>query len=297
MKILITGGAGQIGSYVVQRMKDKRDITILDVRPSPYYPQVPLLKVDLLDADQVKKVVSGFDVVVHLAAIPHPFNDPGDKVLSVNMVSTYNLLEAMKTNGVRRMIYCCSESASGWGIHHVNYKPQYIPIDEKHPDWPHEAYSFSKNFSEVMCREFSRAYKLETVSLRYAWVWFDGVREAAEKFIAAGGGDTDAWFGAHILPEDVAQAIDLSIDYKIKNSEFPFEAFYLTAEETFSLYESLDLMKKIFGTVPPITRPDYFSRNPRATLFDIAKAKSQLGFKPEFCWRDFNSPNRRKPGK
>jgi nucleoside-diphosphate-sugar epimerase len=296
MKVVVTGGAGQIGSYVVDRLKGKHEVTILDVRPSAAFPEVPVLKVDLLDREQTLTKVKGFDAVVHLAAIPNPFSDPGDRVLSVNVTSTYNLMEAIKANHISRIVYCCSESSSGWGIHHVNYKPQYIPIDEAHPSWPHESYSLSKYFSEEICREYSRAYKIEAISLRYAWVWLEATRSAAEKFLAAGGGDLDCWFGAHILPEDVAQAVEHSLSYSITNRELPFEMFYLTAGETFCKLDSLEQVKRIFGTVPTIKKPGYFEGDPRATLFDISKAKTQLGFKPEFSWRDYNSPRRRKPG-
>ena len=124
--------------------------------------------------------MKGFDAVLHLAAIPHPFNDPGDKVIKVNVVGTYNLLEAVRQNNIPRVIFGCSESASGLGIHNVIYKPLYFPIDEEHPSWPHESYSLNKYFGEIMCREYSRAYGIETISLRYCWVWLERNRQEIE---------------------------------------------------------------------------------------------------------------------
>ncbi|MCD6219437.1 NAD(P)-dependent oxidoreductase [Candidatus Calescamantes bacterium] len=299
MKVLITGGSGNIGFYVVNRLRRKYEIAILDVKPSLYSPDVPFLKVNLLNSEKVKEVVKGFDTVVHLAAIPNPFNDPDERVLSVNVISTYNLMEAVKENGIRRVVYGCSESASGFGIHNVRYRPAYIPIDEEHPSWPHESYSLSKYFGEIICKEYSRAYGIECISLRYPWVWLDTCRDAIEKILSQKDKEIDEkdWFGTYIFPEDVAQGIELSLDFEIKDRDFPFEVFYLTAEDNFYDMDSLELISKLFPNNPPyIKKSEYFSRNSRASLFDISKAKEKLGYNPEFTWRDFDSPKRIRPG-
>jgi len=298
MKVLITGGSGNVGAYVVERLKGNYDLTILNLKQSMHHPDIPFLKVDLMNAEQVKQSAKGFDAVVHLAAIPNPFSDPGERVLSVNVVSTYNLMEAVRENGIRRVIYGCSESASGLGIHTVNHKPEYVPIDEEHLCWPHESYSLSKYFGEVTCREYSRAFGIECISLRYTWVWLDTCRERIEQIITQEGAEEDCWLGAYIFPEDVAQGIALSIDYKMKNSKFPFEAFYLTAEDTFSKLDSIELIRRLFPDAPPpVKKPEYFAQKPKASLFDITKAKQELGYKPQFTWRDFRSPQRVKLGR
>ena len=287
MKVLITGGAGDIGNYVIKELLPEHKLTILDLRRSSRYPDLPWKNVDLLDAKATKKYVKGFDAVIHLAAIPHPFNDPGDKVLHVNVVSTYNLMEAVQHNKISRVVLGCSESASGFGIHEVSHRPLYFPIDEKHPSWPHESYSLSKYFSEIMCREYSRAYGIETISLRYAWVWLERDRKAIEEDILKKKDVDPNWFGAYILPEDVAQAIRLALKYKFE-IEPPFESFYLTAEETFQNIDSCKLIHKLFPkNTPPIKNREYFEKTPRASLFNINKAKNKLGFKPAKTWRDF----------
>ena len=297
MKVLVTGGSGNIGFYVVNQLKAIHEITVLDLKPLLYSPDIPFLKVDLMNLSEVKKAVKGFDAVVHLAAIPNPFNDPGDKVLHVNVVSTYNLMEAVRENGIRRVVYGCSESASGLGIHNVSYKPEYVPIDEDHPSWPHESYSLSKNFGETICKEYSRAYKIECISIRYCWVWLDICRDDIEKILNQRSLEIDEknWLCSYILPEDVAQGISLSMDFKMENKDFPFEVFYLTAEDTFHKMNSLQLVRKLFPNNPPhVKNPEYFSQNPKASLFDITKAKEKLGYNPQFTWRDFHS-NKRTP--
>jgi UDP-glucose 4-epimerase len=292
MNVLITGGAGQVGTYAVQRLLDSHHVTILDRRPSAHFPQVPLLNVDLLNREEVLRAVQGFDVVVHLAAIPNPYHDPGDVVLAANVTTTYNVLEAVKQNRIRRVVYGCSESASGFGIHEVNHRPEYLPIDEEHPSWPHESYSLSKYIGERLCQEYSRAFGIECISLRYGWVWLEICRAAAEGIIAQNGADEGGWFGAHVFPEDVAQAIALAVGYTLPPAAPAFDVFYITAAETFSRYPSLELARRLFGTLPPVRKPEYFAANPRASLFDITRARERLGYRPEFSWKDLNSPRR-----
>lgn len=293
-QILITGGSGQVGAYVIDRLKARHKLSVLDRIPPVHYPDLPFLKVDLTSLREVNQAVKGFDVVVHLAAIPHPFNDPGDRVLSVNVTSTYNIMEAARLNGIRRVIYACSESASGFGIHAYPCKPDYIPIDEEHPSRPHESYGLSKYCAEIICQEYSRAYGIESISLRYAWVWLDACREEIEKILARQ--MAEEWFAAYIFPEDVAQAIECSLSMQLPDRHFPFEMFYLTAQDTFSALPSLDLINKLFqGDRPKIRKPAYFEENPHASLFDITKAKKMLGYNPEFGWKDFYSRKRRKP--
>ena len=167
----MTGGAGDIGTTVVTEIREQHAVTILDRQASTHHQDLPFIKLDLENASETVSAVQGFDVVVHLAAIPDPFSDPDDVVFRLNCLSIFNLLEAVRMNGIRRIVYGCSESASGLGIHNRMYQPEYLPIDEEHPSWPHEGYSLSKYFGEVMCEEYSRAYDIEGISLRYAWVW------------------------------------------------------------------------------------------------------------------------------
>jgi len=287
MKVLITGGSGNIGVYVVEELKDIHELSILDLKPAVLPGGIPFLKVDLTDAEETASAVKGFDAVIHLAAIPHPFNDPGERVMHVNMVGTYNLLEAVRQNGIPRLIFGCSESASGFGIHKASHKPRYFPIDEEHPSWPHESYSLSKYFGEIMCREYSRAYGIETISLRYCWVWLERDRAAIEAVLKNKELDLKNWFGAYIFPEDVAQACRLSLDYVFDEGLPRFEDFYLSAADTFQKIASLELIKRLYPKdTPPVKNRGYFQKNPRASLFDITKARKKLGFEPKKSWRD-----------
>lgn len=289
MNVIVTGGSGLVGRYVIRELLDhKIDVINVDVHPSKDHPDVPFRHVDLLDAAATRAALSDADAVVHLAAIPNPDKDPGERVMAVNMVTTYNVLEAVRENAIPRIVYGGSESASGFGIHRVEHVPLYVPIDEEHPSWPHETYSFTKYFGELMCREYARADKLDVVSLRYGWVWFREQRESLLKVVEQRNDPGfRRHFGAYTFAEDVAQAVRLALDYSLPKPDVPFEAFYILAAEPFYAGPTLEAIRNAYGDqTPPAKPPDYFENNPRASAFNIGKARRLLGYEPRFTYED-----------
>ena len=153
MKIAVTGGSGAIGTYVCDELAAAgHNVTSLDLAPPKV--DVAFREVDLTNLAETCKAVDGFDQIVHLAAIPDPYgDDPPETVISVNTAISYNVFEAARLKGVNRVIYGCSESSTGFGIHSVELVPQYVPIDEEHPLWPHETYSLSEAFRRANWRQ------------------------------------------------------------------------------------------------------------------------------------------------
>jgi len=294
MKILVTGGAGDIGGYVIREfLSHGLAPTVLDLRP-PSEPdnRVEFVRCDLMNLEATLDLVRGYDVVVHLAAIPHPFNDPLDRVMAVNMVTCFNVLEAVRRSGIPRIVYGCSESSSGFGIHNVELRPLYLPIDEGHPCWPHESYSLTKRFGEEMVENYARAYGFEAISLRYCWVWLQRDLDAIRGVVEAGlHGQINPkeWFGCYVAPHDVAQAVRLAAGYAFPpDQDIAFEAFYLTAETTFLGEPTLDALSRRFDPLPEIRDPGYFESNPFAPPFDARKARRLLDFRPTKSWRTFD---------
>lgn len=283
MEVLVTGGTGDIGGTVVAELRKEHQVSILDRRPSSRHPDLAMLQVDLEDSASTKSVVKGFDAIVHLAAIPDPFSDPDDAVFRINLMATFNLMEAVRINGIPRIVYGCSESASGFGIHNAVLRPISIPIDENHPCWPHESYSLSKYFGEVICEQYARAYGVQAISLRYTWVW-GGERNRDEwvNIIRRGsaGGEKD-WLGAWIGVDDVAQGVRLACAYQFMDSTFPFQSFFLSARDNFTEMGTLELVRRNWpDETPPVTKPEIYEANPKASVFDISKARELLGYEP-----------------
>jgi nucleoside-diphosphate-sugar epimerase len=293
MDILVTGGAGDIGGYVVKELlAHDLNPTIVDIRkPFKRDRRITFIQCDLTDLGETISAVRGHDVVIHLAAIPHPYNDPLDRVIGVNTVACFNVLEAARRNDISRIVYGCSESSSGFGIHNVDLRPLYLPIDEAHPCWPHESYSLSKWFGEEIVANYARAYGIEGISLRYCWVWLERDAEAVRRIVGAssrGEINSKNWFGCYIAPHDVAQACRLAACYDFPaDQEIPFEAFYLAAETTFLPMPTLEALAAHFDPLPEIRSPGYFESNPLAPPFDTRKARRLLGFRPTKHWQTY----------
>ena len=137
----------------------------------------------------------------------------------------------------------------------------------------------------------ARVYGLEVLSLRYAWVWTRLVKEAAAKVVdAAQAGrfaPDDAWFGAHIATRDVASACRASCEFTFASQSPPFEAFLLTAKNTFYPVETLKVLAAVYDDLPEVRDQAYFDDNPFASVFDIRKAERLLGWTPQCDWHDF----------
>ncbi len=292
MKLLLTGGAGNVGAYVTRELANHNmRHTVLDKdKPRELPDGVDFVQCDLMNLESTVETIRDFDVVLHLAAIPNAFVAAPEHVMAVNMVTCYNVLEAVRRNGIGRIVYAGSESSSGFGIHDVALKPMYLPIDEEHPLWPHESYSFTKRFGEEMVENYARAFGIEGLSLRYCGVWMENNLSELTAMIAPflrGEYASEPWFGCYVAAQDVAQAVRLAAQYRFADKKrIPFEAFYITAPTTFYSEPTLDVMCRIFGAAPEVRDPSYFSETPCAPPFDIRKARRMLGYAPRYDCQD-----------
>lgn len=167
MKLLVTGGAGYIGSIVAKHLLDAgHEVVVLDNLENGHRaavaPAAELVVGDLLDREAVGKVVTGeLDGVLHFAAlalvsesVSHP-----ERYYRTNVGGTLNLLEAMDGAGVRRLVF--SSTCAVYG------EPDETPIRETEVPRPVNAYGASKLSVDLMIRDFCRAHGLGAVSLRY----------------------------------------------------------------------------------------------------------------------------------
>jgi UDP-glucose 4-epimerase len=289
MRIAVTGGSGAIGMYVCDElMRAGHEVVSIDRMPPKA--NLAFAVVNLLNREETQEALKGFEMVIHLAAIPNPYNDPPEVVIGENTCTSFNVFEAAHRNGVRRVVYGCSDSSTGFGIHKVVLKPQYVPLDEDHPLWPHEAYGLSKHFGERMAQTYAKAYGIEAISLRYQYVMVKRVQHIAlEQAANARKGIFDpkhAWFGGYISVRDVARACLAAVNYRFApRVEEPFEAFFLSARNTLYPVPTLDVMRAIYGDdIPPIKDPSYYEQDPYASVYDIRKAKRLLGWVPQDEW-------------
>jgi len=176
-KCLVTGGAGFIGSNLVDELiKQGHEVIIIDNlltgKKENLNPQAEFHETDIRDLDKIKPLFIGADYVFHLAAFPRvqpSIEDPAT-ANDINLNGTVNVLIAARDAKVKKVVYSASSSAYG--------DQTKMPLTEDMPAHPLSPYGLQKYVGELYCRLFSEIYGLPTVSLRYFNAY--GKRQALE---------------------------------------------------------------------------------------------------------------------
>ena len=180
MKLLITGGAGFIGSHLVNKLKSEHEIVIIDNLNNYYNPQLKLdrlnefckditfIKGDIADKQTIDNLFSiyEFDKVINLAAqagVRYSIDHPYDYIQS-NIVGFINILEACRHNNVKHLIYASSSSVYG-----LNEEQPFTEEDKV--DRPVSLYAASKKSNELMAHAYSKLYGMHTTGLRFFTVY------------------------------------------------------------------------------------------------------------------------------
>jgi UDP-glucose 4-epimerase len=165
MRVLITGGLGQVGSYLGERFSENHEVTVLDnfsnsLNNSKFSPDIKVIKDDIRNRRVVNELVDKVDVIIHTAAqisvnksIEDPIYDADN-----NINGTLNLLEAARRSDIKRFIYISSAAVYG--------KPKKLPIDEDHPTNPLSPYGLSKLTGERYTILYHNLYGLPVVCIR-----------------------------------------------------------------------------------------------------------------------------------
>jgi nucleoside-diphosphate-sugar epimerase len=287
MRIAVTGGSGKLGRHVVRRLTaDGHQVLNLD-RAGDRSPGLAI--VDLRNYGQVLDVLlglddrhSGFDAVVHLGAIPAPGILPDAATFENNMLSTYNVFQAARRAGIKKVVYASSETVLGLPF---DVDPPYIPVDEEYPARPESTYSLVKHLEEQMAIELTRwDPELGIVALRFSNVMDAQDYENFPSF------DADAtlrkWnLWGYIDGRDGAQAVVRALEY----GEPGFETFIVANADTVMSRSSASLAAEVFPDVR-VTK----ELGEHETMLSIDKARRLLGFEPEHSWRTYH-PNRTTP--
>lgn len=130
-RVLVTGGSGQLGAFVVAELMDHCWAAVLDLAPP--LADVPFFKVDILDRQAVAAAFAGHDAVVQLAALDAAVDATEQQFFETNVQGLWNVLEATETAGVRHTVVCSSVAAFNVSAEHP---PPYLPVDVNHPVAP-----------------------------------------------------------------------------------------------------------------------------------------------------------------
>ncbi|GGQ96765.1 NAD-dependent epimerase/dehydratase family protein [Streptomyces asoensis] len=158
--VLLTGAAGGLGTLMRDLLPAYgHELRLLDLRPVEGAPDA--IVADLADRDAVREAVRGVDAIVHLAGIS--LEAPFEKILAANIAGTYNLYEAAREEGVRRVVFASSNHAVGFTPRPGEGDPL-IPVDTPHR--PDTFYGLSKSFGEDLAQLYWDKHGLESVSVR-----------------------------------------------------------------------------------------------------------------------------------
>lgn len=273
MKIVVTGGSGKAGRWVVERLREAgHDVLNVDQTHDGSAHGLCLVT-DLTDPGQCFDALAGSEAVVHLAAIPAPEVRPASETFRINMLSTYNVFAAAEAHRLSRVVYASSETLLGLPF---DEPPAFAPIDETHPLRPESSYSLAKLAGETIAEQFVRRTGTAYVGLRIS-----NIMEPTD-YLAFPGYWSDAtlrkWnLWGYVDARDVAQACELSLTAAVDGHEIAI----IAAADTCMTRDSAELMAEVYPDVR-LTR----ELHGRETLLAIERARRTLGYEPGYSWRD-----------
>ena len=180
MKILVTGGLGGIGRVTVARLlRHGHEVLALDCLPEADVEQdvwdvvrgAEYSPVDILDFEALRPHFAGMDAVIHLAALPDPNRGTEVEIFHVNCTGSFNVYRAAADAGIRRVVSASSINALGYNYSVRSFPIRYFPIDEAHPTFTSDPYSFSKQVLEETAAYFWRRERISGVCLRFPFVF------------------------------------------------------------------------------------------------------------------------------
>lgn len=302
MKVLITGGAGYIGSHTNRYLYEKGiETVVLDDLSDGHreavicgnFVQGSFGNEKLLDMLMNQHV---FDAVIHFAAyasVPDSVEHPA-RYYRNNVTNLQTLLDACVVHGVKHFVF--SSSAATFG------EPQYTPIDEKHPQLPINPYGTTKLIGEEILADYERAYGLKYCVFRYFCAAGDSkdgkigeahnpethlipvmIRAAInDKAFSVFGTDYNTRDGScirdfiHVL--DLAEAHYLGLCYIMSGN--PSDCFNLGSGDGFTVMEMIEALSKVVGKDVPYVKARRRRGDPAALVAASEKAKQLLGWNP-----------------
>jgi UDP-glucuronate 4-epimerase len=297
--ILITGGAGFIGSHLVDRLlaSGEWQITVVDDFNDFYEPEIKrenirlhlaesryrLAEVDIRDREALERVFAGtgFDCIVHLAARAgvRPSLSQPELYAETNINGTLNLLELAREHGIKRFVFGSSSSVYG-----INAK---VPFSEDDPiHQPISPYAATKGAGELLCHTYSHLYGIRCLCLRFFTVYGPRQRPdlAIHKFARLiSSGKPIPVFGDgstrrdYTYINDIVAGVLAAIDYGGSNCE----VINLGESRTVELRELIALLEQVLDTRAIIDRQPPQPGDVPQTFADISKARQLLGYDPQ----------------
>jgi UDP-glucose 4-epimerase len=293
-RVLVTGGAGFIGSNLVKALVTEGcDVTVLDSLTSGHrsnldpFPQVRFVEGDVRDPEVVSHAMADATVVFHLAAsvgnkrsIDDPISDA-----EINVLGTLRILEAARVHKVRKVV--ASSSAGIFG------ELKTLPIREDHPIEPDTPYGSTKLCGEKLCLAYAKLYELEAVCLRYFNVYgpnqrFDAYGNVIPIFaFRMLRGEPLTVFGDGEQTRDFVNVADVvQANLRAAASRNLSGAFNIGSGTRITVNHLVSLLRRASGIEPVVVHAPPRPGDVRDSLADITAANTALGFAPSVSMED-----------
>jgi len=303
MNVLVTGGVGYVGSIVTEELlKTGYQVVILDNLQQGHKEATAkgarLIIGDIRNNQDLDKIFKAnkFDAVMHMAAetvVEFSMTDP-QRYFQNNITGGINLLDAMLKHNVKKLIF--SSSAATYG------EPVKVPMEENHPQLPVNSYGETKLMFEKVLAWYGRAYGLKHISFRYfnaagasEVLGEDHIPEThlipllikaalnPQGIVSIFGDDYPTKDGScirdYVHVKDIAQAHRLALE---KIESLTGRAYNLGNGNGFSNFEVVEATSRIIGKKTPIKIAPRRSGDPAVLVASSEKAKTELGWKPQF---------------
>ena len=296
MQILVTGGAGFIGSHLVEKcMASGHEVAVVDDFNDFYDPAIKrgnlkalrkalrVHEVDIRDAEAIRRIVAdgGFDTIVHLAAragVRPSIREP-KLYLETNITGTFNLLEAARDAGISRFI--CASSSSVYGVLKTAPFREDMCLNQTI-----SPYASTKLAAEQLCSNFSHLYGMRTINLRFFTVYGPRQRpdlaiHAFTRSISAGAPISQFGDGStrrdYTYVDDIIEGVMACLTYEGALCD----VFNLGESETTTLSELIAAIEAALGKEATINRLPEQPGDVPLTFADITKARALLGYNPQ----------------
>ncbi|NLS45288.1 MAG: NAD(P)-dependent oxidoreductase [Firmicutes bacterium] len=287
MRVLITGAAGGVGKYLIEKLTPGVEVVAYDVVEGAPTPGVKWVQGDILDLDNLVKSAQGCQAIIHLAAIPVYFPERNVDFGRINILGTQVVFEAAVRAKVKRVVYAssiCADSFIFWSERRI---PKYFPVDEDYCDMPDDMYGLSKLVNELTAKAYADRYGLELTGLRLATIWLPNH------------GPTDEWLGELFLEEMDNNLEYLDLRWQYVDVRDVVQAIYLSLQHKTELgivnVGAADCpggdwrvwVSDIYPDITEFRNIGKYLKDPSLPLWSIEKLSDHTGYKPEHSWKEY----------
>jgi nucleoside-diphosphate-sugar epimerase len=303
MNVLVTGGAGNLGRYVHDELREHGHRVTLydrfrpDQAPAPWQTHAPVVVGELTSEADCRRALDAAEAeaIVHLGGLAYATESeaalraaiesgqppaPPDATFRVNMLSAFYLLEEARQRGVRRVAFASTLSVL-FESKGIAERIQRVPIDESHPVWPTNSYSMSKHFTEQMLAGYWLAHGIRSVSFRMMHVYMPHLPPENAWNLRPGDparpprGGFAVW--EYLDARDAAVAYRLAVEAEHLDGS---EVMYLATDRTCP-----EEHRELVARYHPRFAEDAAQMGPDDLIISIARVRERLGYRPTYSWR------------